>query len=225
MSLLGEPAIPGVHEEFLAFFYQVPWPMALINPSECLVSINAAAERLIGRTALDIVGMQLTDIVQLEERLPMQTQEVTGYLARPDGLRVLVEVSTSALLLEAGRQVRVVCLRDLSREQALLEEHVKMAELSGIVRTIATVNHEINNPLFGLTTTVQLLREEIDPSAVTIQKKLERMAECCDRIQQITDRLSRVIRPARRTYADAEGMLDLAQATQGRDIEPDNPET
>ncbi|HEY3416820.1 MAG TPA: histidine kinase dimerization/phospho-acceptor domain-containing protein, partial [Armatimonadota bacterium] len=83
----------------------------------------------------------------------------------------------------------------------------------GTFRTIATVNHEINNPLFGLLATLQLLRDELADAPPSVLRKLERMGECGERIKKITDNLSRVIRPARRTYAAEEGMLDLARAT------------
>jgi nitrogen-specific signal transduction histidine kinase len=106
----------------------------------------------------------------------------------------------------------MIVLWDVSQEQQALKERLKSAELEGISRTIATVNHEINNPLFGLMATVQLLRSELQPTSPTVEKKFQRIGECCERIQHIVDKLSHVIQPARRTYAANEGMLDLSRA-------------
>ncbi|MHB9024616.1 MAG: histidine kinase dimerization/phospho-acceptor domain-containing protein [Armatimonadota bacterium] len=192
---------------------EMPWPMLLLDGNEQLLSINPAAETLLGYASADLREKPFAEILQPVDQPAPRSDGEAAYVLRQDATRVLVEMKRSALLPAGDLSLTLVVLHDLSHEQLLFEERLKTAELAGTFRTIATVNHEINNPLFGLLATLQLLRDELADAAPSVQRKLERMGECGERIKKITDNLSRVIRPARRTYAAEEGMLDLAHAT------------
>ncbi|MHB9131877.1 MAG: histidine kinase dimerization/phospho-acceptor domain-containing protein [Armatimonadota bacterium] len=209
----GTPMSVPLGEVLSFYFSSTPWPILLGNSSGALLNINPAAERLLERTAERVSGLPVSEVLQVDESITPRTGGVAAFARRADGSRQLVEMTSSEVRLADGRLVTLMVLRDLSNEQLLLEERLKTAELAGIFRTIATVNHEINNPLFGLTATMQLLHHELGVISDSVEKKLDRMAECCERIKQITENLSQVIRPAQRTYAAGEGMLDLARAT------------
>jgi PAS domain S-box-containing protein len=209
----GTPISVSLGEVLSSYFSSTPWPILLGNSSGNVLNINPATERLLGRTAERVCGLPIAEILQVDKSITPRTGGVAAFARRADGSRQLVEMTSSEVRVADGRLVTIMVLRDLSNEQLLLEERLKTAELAGIFRTIATVNHEINNPLFGLMATMQLLHHELGVISDSIEKKLDRMGECCERIKQITDNLSQVIRPAQRTYAAGEGMLDLARAT------------
>jgi nitrogen-specific signal transduction histidine kinase len=197
---------------------EIAWPMLLVDAEQRVLAANAPAARLLVRDADALRGQPLSSALVPEADADPQDERWTA--VNSDG--IALEVSASRIHLHDGRAGTLLLLRDRSQERLLLEEQVKTAELTGIFGTIATVNHEINNPLFGLMATLQLLRQELGPQSASIERKLDRMEQCSERIKQITDDLSRVIRPARRTYAADEGMLDLDRATRapGRPAAP-----
>lgn len=74
---------------------------------------------------------------------------------------------------------------------------VKAVEIAQITQTITSVNHDINNILFGLMATAQLLMMELDGTSASVQQKLTRINDCCERIKQMNDRLAAVREPLR----------------------------
>lgn len=201
-------------DPLLLFFYDCPWPLLLADADQRIQAVNSAAAALLGQTASALCGEPLQTLFPIENPAELPNCHWTVMIAHPDGAFPL-EVSSCAAPSASGSPTYVLQLLDRRQDRLLFEEKVKTAELAGIFRTIATVNHEINNPLFGLMATLQLLRDELGPQAPSVEKKLDRMDKCVERIKQITDDLSQVIRPARRTYAAEEGMLDLDRAKLG----------
>jgi nitrogen-specific signal transduction histidine kinase len=190
----------------------LPWPLLVTADSGELVAVSPAAAALLGGNSEALVGHLLTEELDM---LPSEALRPGVFLAQrrqADGTVLAVELEVRPCTLRTGSTLLVIAVRDLTQEQHLLEERLRTAELEGIFRIIATVNHKINNPLFGLMATLQLLTDELGTPSLPVQRKLARMQECCERIKQITDDLSRVIRPARRSYAAGEGMVDLARA-------------
>lgn len=201
------------------FFLRSPWPLLVVDAAGRVLDLDPAAAALLERQRQEVRGLPLTAILQIAERATQELVSGTAYLLRPDGARLVVEMRMSSLFLHEGHAVTLVGLHDLSQEQSLSEARLKTAELTGVFRTVATVNHEINNPLFGLMATLQLLREELRGAEPGILKKLDRMLECSERIQQITGDLARVKHPSQRPYVSDAGMLDLATSSQ----EPEAP--
>ncbi|HEY3378586.1 MAG TPA: histidine kinase dimerization/phospho-acceptor domain-containing protein [Armatimonadota bacterium] len=196
-----------------SLYAHMPWAIMLIDETEHVLCANSQCAALLRRDAEQLPGLALHDLlVAGEDELPRASGEIASVVC-PDGTRFLVETTNTQVVLDDGHRITMVILRDMSQEQILFAERLRSAEFDGVSRTIATVNHEINNPLFGLIATMQLLRGELHDAPPSVDKKLQRIGECCERIQQIVDKLSQVMQPARRTYAANEGMLDLARAT------------
>ncbi len=217
-STLGGPEL-GADNALRAFFHACPWPLLLADARHCILAVNGAAERLLARTAAELCGQSIETLFPVEHPEAMADCHWTVMVTHPDGA-FPIEVSSCAAPPTSDAAAYVLQLLDRRQDRLLFEEKVKTAELAGIFRTIATVNHEINNPLFGLMATLQLLRDELGPQSPSVVKKLDRMDKCTERIKQITDDLSQVIRPARRTYAAEEGMLDLTRAKMAPSAPP-----
>lgn len=194
-----------------AFFHACPWPLLLAGADHGIRAVNAAAETLLAQPASALLGQAIETLFPIEDPAMLPDSHWTVMIAHPDGA-FPVEVTSCLAPSPPDAPEFVLQLFDRRQDRLLFEEKVKNAELAGIFRTIATVNHEINNPLFGLMATLQLLRDELGAQTPSVVKKLDRMEKCAERIKQITDDLSQVIRPARRTYAAEEGMLDLDRA-------------
>lgn len=193
-------------------YAQMPWAVMLVDDDGLVLSVNSTCSKMLQRDADAVYGLSLNDLlVEAPGGVPHISGEV-AYLLRPDTSKFLVKITRTTITIDDGHIITMLVFWDVSQEQQLLEERLRNAELEGISHTVATVNHEINNPLFGLMATVQLLRSELQPAQPSVEKKFQRIGECCERIQLIVDKLSHVMQPARRTYAANEGMLDLSRA-------------
>ena len=92
-----------------------------------------------------------------------------------------------------------------------LREKVKSAELSSVMATAVTLNHEINNTLMALLGNAQLLlmQKKLDPEVVEKLKIIEKSAA---KIQELTALLSEIEEPVFKEYAGGIKMLDLEKS-------------
>jgi len=92
-----------------------------------------------------------------------------------------------------------------------LKEKVKSAELSSVMSTAVTLNHEINNTLMALLGNAQLLlmQKKLDPEVVDKLKIIEQSAA---KIQELTALLSEIEEPVFKEYAGGIKMLDLEKS-------------
>ncbi len=82
--------------------------------------------------------------------------------------------------------------------------------LRGILATIVSANHEINNPLTViLGTTQRLARSPCETQGPETQRLLSRIEDQCMQIKQCLDRISDLSAWASRPYVDGVEMLDL----------------
>jgi PAS domain S-box-containing protein len=211
----GGPPMPSHARDALrTLFTHAPSPMVVFDDQGIILDANEASRRLFGARGAMLIGRLLPALLGLGS-LPEAGETVIGRIPQDDGCMITVGVSSADIVTHGGCIVRLAALSDQSVSLNLADERIRMAELAGVLRTIATVNHQINNPLFGMVATVQLMRNELEPvMSASLLKKLDRMAECCDRIKDITDQLGQVVRPTRQTYIAQEDMLDLARAVE-----------
>ena len=92
-----------------------------------------------------------------------------------------------------------------------LREKVKSAELSSVMATAVTLNHEINNTLMALLGNAQLLlmQKKLDPEVV---EKLKIIEQSASKIQELTALLSDIEEPVFKEYAGGIKMLDLEKS-------------
>ncbi len=192
-------AVRGLHE-----------PCFVLDEAHHILYANPPAEAALGAPRASVEGRPLHTVLRTETAVP--EAGYFGSLEHHDGAARLVAYFACPVVLSGGRQSTLLLFHVLLADESQREEQLRSAEYTGIVQTIATVNHTINSPLFGLLITAQMLEGETNASPA-VSKKVRRIIECAERIREVTELLSRVIRPARGTYAADEQMLDLSGAT------------
>ncbi len=161
-----------------------------------VTSWNAAAERMFGYTAQEMIGQSITKIIPHE--LYADEDRILSTIARGEridhfetvrvrknGQRLEVSLTVSPLRDRAGRIVGAAKIaRDITAAKKA-EQALRTSErLASVGRLAATVAHEINNPLEAITNLVYLAKQA-DPQSSAC-KYLNAVEEELDRVFHIS---------------------------------------
>ncbi|WP_338834285.1 CHASE3 domain-containing protein [Bradyrhizobium septentrionale] len=192
----------------------VPDAMVVIDERGAIQSFSAAAERLFGRTALEVAGHNVRLLMPLPYRL-----EHDGYLTRylttgerriigtgrvvvgqrKDKTTFPMELTVGEVLLEGKRQF-IGFVRDLTQRQEgerllheMQSELLHVSRLGSMGEMAAALAHELNQPLAAMTNYLQgarrLLESGPEKNAKTLMVALEKAAEQSLRAGQVIKRL------------------------------------
>lgn len=117
-------------------------------------------------------------LTEPQQRLYKQPVELAG------GIRYLTLQRAELQSDHAGRGGSVILIEDHSEMKWLEDELVHAARLASIGQLAAGVAHEIGNPVTGISSLAQNLRYDTDDPGIL---------ETADQIQQLTDRISRIV--------------------------------
>lgn len=162
----------------------IPAGLVLIDREGGIVSINHAAEELIGFKAPDLVG--------------------EDFFTRFEALDGMAEAKETFLSGGAGADLpRPVRFRRPDREEPSARVRIRALEKDGerygvvvledadILAVVRTVRHDVNNSLMGLMGHAELLRNYGDLSSKSLAK-IEAMSEEIDRVRERMARLGQL---------------------------------
>src|SRR5207249_1804221 len=188
--------------------------------------VNAAAARMFGRTAEEMFGVEMHELVHsrradgspyprsecpisyvLRDSTPQSV--VSEVFWRADGTQLPVEYS-AAPIVDGDAVVGVVVIFTDITERRKLELKLDQANrLSSLGRLAATVAHEFNNVLMGISPFVEVIRRKPERTA----SALDQIAGAIGRGKRITEEILRFTRPAelvRKDFAVEPWLRDLA---------------
>ena len=168
---------------------------------------NPAAERLFGRSALELVGSQLGLPVVVGETTEI---DILGQGERDAGVAEMRVMETEW----GGQHARLAVLRDITERkraelerQQLFQAQVARAQAEAAVRErdefLALASHELKTPAATLSATAQLLSRQLARRGSLEPEQLQRAVE---RLREQSQRMARLV----------ENLLDVSRINAGK---------
>jgi len=153
--------------------------LIVLDDQERIILFNPAAEKMFGVTATQACGHSIRHTIpSLAKHLsgpsfmPIGPPEIQAQLTdfvciKPDGKETHLQVSISPLEVSLGEQKgRILTLQDVTQIRKIQEEMKEVEGLALIGELAAGMAHEIRNPMASISGSIEMLRDEIEQSAV-----------------------------------------------------------
>jgi two-component system NtrC family sensor kinase len=195
-------------EQWQATFNSVSDPIALINQNYELIQTNSSFwNRAANKAeATKTLGKKCYEILFNRESPCPQCHRGQNFRLENQTTKSIFEVSSQWIPLDTGEEKVTVNFYHDVTEQVRMErkilESVRLAEIGTIGSSIA---HELNNPLGGILSFVQLLKMEMNPEN-TLWPDIQAMEDGVRRCQSIIENL---LHFSRTPIVDEEAWLDL----------------
>jgi signal transduction histidine kinase len=123
------------------------------------------------------------------------------------------------IVLEFEREEQRDALAErLAMAEALEEERLRGARIQAVLEAVATVSHEVNNPLTVLQLRLGRLAKLLAAEATEAVTHLEAAQEAAGQIQRVTTLLRNVVRPVSTQYLTGTArMIDLKASVEADD--------
>ncbi|MBV8519583.1 MAG: PAS domain S-box protein [Acidobacteria bacterium] len=179
-----------------------------IDPQGVCTMVNAAAVRMFGRSARELVGRNVHELVHAryadgtphpESDCPIfhivkggEATIASDVFWRADGTAMPVDYSAAPILDEGVVVGAVVAFTDAT-ERRKLELKLEQADrLSSLGRLAATIAHEFNNVLMGISPFVEVIRRRPERAEFA----LDQVGRAVKRGKRITEDILRFTQPA-----------------------------
>lgn len=168
------------------------------------------------KTIVDLFSFEHSTIQSLLETL--KTGEKTliteaAFLAGPES-RIPVELHVTLLHNDDLEILGLLGIaRDLRAVKQLETEKLERERVTAIAQALATVNHEINNPLMPILGNVQLLQDELSGMPADVTEKLESIRSSAERIGESVRKMSTISQPILKEYYNGQMIIDLEKSS------------
>lgn len=171
---------------------------------------SKAIEDILGYSTTEVVGRSICNFLRigkndLEELLvntKVSSQVTRGlYLRAKSGSEIPMGITYSHLHDKNDRiQGLLIVGQDLSDQKRLEKELLEKERLAAIAESVATINHQINNPLTPILGNIQLIRKEENLLTDDHIRKLDIIETNVRKISDIVQKFNCITNPERKTY-------------------------
>jgi hypothetical protein len=198
------------YPDLFDFLSKSPLSTIIINNAGNIKWANKSAKQVFPTLQSTIATRNITDII------PNSEQHLTVTL---NGSAINYLINSVTLFQHRNEPLTIITFHSQPGGGEITDKMLENAELSGIMRTVTAINHEINSPLFGMIMTLDMLKEELKQidSSIDILTKVEQISYCASKIREITDKLSQVSRPVSCEYTEEDSMLDIQNSILSED--------
>ena len=193
----------------------------LIDPTGCINSWNAGAERIKGYSAEEIIGRHFSEFYTPEDRaagLPnfaLTTAaragkfEGEGWRVRKDGTRFWASVLIDAIR-EGGELVGFAKItRDMTERRAMQEQLHQSQKMEAIGQLTGGVAHDFNNLLTVILGNLDTLSQQVPPEHARWRRAIDQAMRASERAANLTQQLLAFARrqPLRPKAVELNGLL------------------
>ncbi len=224
VNILGdELAASTVGKDYFDSVLNCMGEMLFVTDSNGKITLaNKNAETLLGVSAGELVGADISSLLALETTFPGRTPtpEETAFLSR-DGNIIPTATTRTELSSATGDKLGFVYVaRDISTEkryqaerrlQSLLAENAKMAALGHMAGGMA---HEINNPLAAIKLRTELTLRKLDQGSATVETVKEDLKKIGETTARIAAIISGLLHFSRNAEHDQMTVTDISKVIQ-----------
>ena len=131
------------------FLSKSPLPTIIISNSSNIKWSNKSAKQVFPALHSKIAARNITDIIPNSEQHLMVTL---------NGSAINYLINSVTLFQHRNEPLTLITFHSQPGGGEVTDEMLENAELSGIMRTVTAINHEINSPLFGMIMTLDMLK-------------------------------------------------------------------
>ena len=130
-----------------------PSGIMIFNIDDELVSLNQAAERIIGQPMESLKGMKIAEISQLSEGMFNEAKDSKNYIFKNGTQSFRIQIG---FFIDRGYDTRFVLLEDLSHEIYKTEKH-------SYEKVIRMMSHEVNNTVGAVNSILNTIQPKLAP--------------------------------------------------------------
>jgi PAS domain S-box-containing protein len=197
-------------------------PIAIITTTTkgVITFFSKGAEHILGYRSDEMLGNSLSSIMasnnafhlamlrDVDPFTPMITKEI--YFKSKYSKEIPMGITYSCLKDHNETVMGLLIVgQDLTNQKRLEKEIVEKERLTAITEALATINHQINNPLTPILGNLQLLRKDKDKFQGRHARKLEIIEVNAKKIFDIIQKFNQIAKPIRKEYYGDSNMLEI----------------
>lgn len=192
-------------------FEQAPFGVVTTSAVGDIVAINDRFAAILRYDSRELIGQHLSRFVHPDDSMPPMQQRSERRFVSRDGEVMWMNVTTSPVFGAGGAIEQIVWLfedssqrtsarpRDLSEHQKLQAQREQADRLNSLGRMAATIAHDFNNVLMGISPFVEVIRR-----GKSVEASLEHIGRAVKRGKRITDEILRFTHSSQPQRADLE---------------------
>ena len=192
----AEGALLEAHENLRAIIQSAPLAIYTLGPAGTVLTWNAAAERLYGWSAEEVLGGSLPTAPE-GEQLILRNEVLGGHALtgmevtrrRKDGSSITINLTLAPLHGPGGSVVGVLAIAaDLTALRQLEVQYRQAQKVEAIGQLAGGIAHDFNNILAAILSTTQVLLRDL-PRGVRVREDVEDIAASARRAAGLTRQL------------------------------------
>ncbi len=182
--------VPHLRDTLTPFADSVPWPLIVVDNSGIVMYVNAAMRasgRELPATGARTFDKLFPDYFAALKGEPCWLTQQEAEVSRSISPILKIHERVWVRILPVGA---CLIIMDETHLHHLKSAHAQTARLASLGFMLASVSHEISNPLAAVHSILQVLQSKKEPPPATLEKGLRNIASSVRRILAITRKLN-----------------------------------